>query len=69
MAAQEIDRLLLIFLIPALLILPRVGGLGLTGVWLSMPVSDTLAAIATVGTLIYFVKVKKIFTNYEYKLK
>ncbi len=59
----------LIFLIPALLILPRVGGLGLTGVWLSMPVSDTLAALATIGTLIYFVKVKKIFTNYEYKLK
>ena len=59
----------LIFLIPALLILPRIGGLGLTGVWLSMPVSDTLAAITTICTLIYFVKVKKIFTNYEYKLK
>ena len=59
----------LIFLIPALLILPHIGGLGLTGVWLSMPVSDTLAALTTIGTLIYFVKVKKIFTNYEYKLK
>jgi putative MATE family efflux protein len=59
----------LIFLIPTMLILPHIGNLGLTGVWLSMPVSDTLAAIATIGTLIYFVKVKKIFTNYEYKLK
>ena len=59
----------LIFLIPCLLLLPRIGGLGLTGVWLSMPFSDTLAAIATVCTLFYFVKVKKIFTNYEYKLK
>ena len=59
----------LIFLIPSLLILPHIGGLGLTGVWMSMPVSDALAALATIGTLIYFVKVKKIFTNYEYKLK
>ncbi len=59
----------LLFLIPSMFLLPRIGGLGLTGVWLSMPVSDALAAIATICVLIYFVKVKKIFTNYEYKLK
>lgn len=59
----------LIFLIPLLLIMPHVGNLGLTGVWLSMPLSDTFAAITTVGVLIYFVKVKKIFINYEYKLR
>ena len=59
----------LLFLIPSMFLLPRIGGLGLTGVWLSMPVSDALAAIATICVLIYFVKVKKIFINYEYKLK
>lgn len=59
----------LIFLIPIMMILPHLWNLDLTGVWLSMPCSDFLSAIVTMCTLWYFIKVKKIFTNYEYKLK
>lgn len=36
-----------IFLIPLLLILPKIGGLGLTGVWLAGPTADALASIVT----------------------
>lgn len=36
-----------IFLIPLLLILPKIGGLGLTGVWLAGPTADLLASIVT----------------------
>lgn len=44
----------ILFLIPALLILPP--KLGLKGVWIAMPVSDTLAVFVTTTTLIVFVK-------------
>lgn len=43
-----------IFLIPAILILPRF--FGLNGVWSSMPVSDALSAIVAATTLGYFYK-------------
>ncbi len=59
----------LIILIPMMLILPHLWNLGLTGVWMSMPTSDFLSAIVTMCTLWYFIKVKKIFSNYEYRLK
>ena len=36
-----------ILLIPCLIILPRIGGLGLMGVWLAGPVADGLASIIT----------------------
>ena len=36
-----------ILLIPCLLILPHIGGLGLTGVWLAGPVADGLASLIT----------------------
>lgn len=36
-----------ILLIPCLIILPRIGGLGLTGVWLAGPVADGLASLIT----------------------
>lgn len=36
-----------IFLIPLLLILPKIDGLGLTGVWLAGPTADLLASIVT----------------------
>ena len=36
-----------ILLIPCLIILPRISGLGLTGVWLAGPVADGLASLIT----------------------
>jgi Na+-driven multidrug efflux pump len=46
-----------IFLIPALLILPNY--LGIYGVWLSFPVADTLAAVNSAFILtLHFKKIK-----------
>ena len=42
----------LLFLIPCLLILPRVWGLN--GIWLSLPMSDTLSFLTTMGVLYVF---------------
>ena len=42
----------LLYLLPCLLILPRYWGI--TGVWGSMPISDFVAFVTAVGTLIYF---------------
>ncbi|KGX93779.1 multidrug transporter MatE [Pontibacillus halophilus JSM 076056 = DSM 19796] len=39
------------FLIPLVLILPYIGGLGVTGVWLAFPIADGLAFILTVVLL------------------
>lgn len=47
-----------ILLIPLMLILPRIGGLALTGVWLAGPVSDALSCIIT-GS-IFFISIKKL---------
>lgn len=41
-----------LLLIPCLIILPRIGDLGLTGVWLAGPVADGLASIIT-GVIFY----------------
>ena len=41
-----------LLLIPCLIILPKVGGLGLMGVWLAGPVADGLASIIT-GVIFY----------------
>lgn len=41
-----------LLLIPCLIILPKVGGLGLMGVWLAGPVADGLASITT-GVIFY----------------
>lgn len=43
-----------LFLIPSLIILPRI--LGLTGAWTAMPVSDGLSAIVASITILYFVR-------------
>jgi Na+-driven multidrug efflux pump len=49
----------MLFLIPSLLLLP--GFFGLNGVWLSMPVSDTLSTIVTAIFLVR--EYKKIGKN------
>lgn len=46
----------LLFLLPLLYTLPHIGGLGIYGVWGSMPVADILAFIATLLTLRWFFK-------------
>jgi len=38
-----------LLIIPLILILPRIGGLGLDGIWLAFPIADTLAA--TIGLI------------------
>ncbi|MEG0700394.1 MAG: MATE family efflux transporter, partial [Muribaculaceae bacterium] len=45
----------MIFLLPFLLIFP--GLWGINGVWLSMSVSDGLACVLSIGTLIYQYKI------------
>ena len=47
-----------ILLIPCLMILPNVGGLGLMGVWLAGPVADGLASIIT--GIVFFRSVRKL---------
>ncbi len=49
-----------IFLIPAIIIMPNF--LGLNGVWLSMPFSDLMSTILTVIFIIYELKVIKSFS-------
>lgn len=52
----------IIYFIPALLIVPRVTGLGLKGVWYAMPIADTLSGItALVMLMISLPKIKKQF--------
>lgn len=36
-----------LFLIPLVLILPRIGNLGLLGIWISFPIADTLSTMVT----------------------
>lgn len=47
-----------ILLIPCLIILPRIGGLGLMGVWLAGPVADGLASIIT--GIVFFHSVRQL---------
>ena len=47
-----------ILLIPCLIVLPRVGGLGLMGVWLAGPVADGLASIIT--GVVFFGSLRKL---------
>ena len=50
----------LLYLLPCLLLFPNWWGLGLKGIWISMPVSDALAFItAVVSLMIYIKKVSK----------
>ncbi|MCG4823794.1 MATE family efflux transporter, partial [Streptococcus gordonii] len=39
----------LILLIPLILIIPRVTGLGMTGVFLAQPIADFIAVVSTVA--------------------
>lgn len=50
-----------ILLIPCLIVLPRVGGLGLMGVWLAGPVADGLASIIT--GVVFFGSLRKLKEN------
>lgn len=52
-----------ILLIPCLIILPRIGGLGLTGVWLAGPVADGLASLIT--GIIFFRSVRGLKESKE----
>ena len=45
-----------IILIPAIIILPKLFGLGLTGVWLAQPLADFVAAIITIVIIIREIK-------------
>lgn len=46
----------LLFLVPLLYILPHVGGLGIYGVWGSMPIADTISFTASVITLRWYLR-------------
>lgn len=46
----------LLFLVPLLYILPHIGHLDIYGVWGSMPVADTLAFIAAILTLRWYLR-------------
>lgn len=48
----------LILLIPLILIIPRVTGLGITGVFLAQPIADFIAVVVTVS--VFAIKIKKI---------
>ncbi len=48
-----------ILLIPFILILPRIFGLGLNGVWIAQPVSDVLSTIITALILVKSMKTKE----------
>lgn len=48
----------LLFLIPCLMILPRYWGV--TGVWISMPIADSIACVTTVMTLVWYLKKIKV---------
>jgi Na+-driven multidrug efflux pump len=48
----------MIFLIPALFILPHF--LGLDGVWLACPLADLLSFILTMGVLLYYYRKMKM---------
>ena len=50
-----------ILLIPCLIVLPRVGGLGLMGVWLAGPVAGGLASIIT--GVVFFGSLRKLKEN------
>lgn len=52
------------YLLPALYILPRLGGLGLKGIWYAFPVSDSLAGItAIVMALVLVPKIRKRYPD------
>ena len=56
----------LLFLLPALAVLPKFFGLG--GVWASMPVSDATASIITAGTMfVYMRKFKRQHNNLSHE--
>ncbi|MBS3808109.1 MAG: hypothetical protein KGY60_11440, partial [Bacteroidales bacterium] len=40
-----------LLIVPLIVILPRVGGLGLDGIWLAFPIADVLAAIIALMVL------------------
>ncbi|MDZ7542794.1 MATE family efflux transporter, partial [Clostridium perfringens] len=48
-----------ILLIPFILILPRIFGLGLNGVWIAQPVSDVLSTIITALILVKSMRTKE----------
>lgn len=48
----------LILLIPLILIIPRVTGLGMTGVFVAQPIADFIAVVSTVA--VFAVKIRKI---------
>ncbi|HYE82060.1 MAG TPA: MATE family efflux transporter [Clostridia bacterium] len=51
-----------LFLIPLVLILPRIFGLGLSGIWMSVPIADFFSTIIT------FILVRKEMGTMEYRL-
>ena len=56
-----------LFLIPAVLILPAF--FGLNGVWFSMPVADSLAVVVTSITIFTFIRKFEKQTSYKFRLK
>lgn len=52
---QSVTRQML-FLVPFLTVLPECGGLGLDGVWLSMPLSDAMSFFLAVGLLLFMIR-------------
>lgn len=56
-----------LFLIPAVLILPAF--FGLNGVWFSMPVADSLAVVVTSITIFTFIRKFEKQTSYKFRIK
>ncbi|MEG1105854.1 MAG: MATE family efflux transporter [Eubacterium sp.] len=56
----------LILLIPLILIIPRVTGLGITGVFLAQPIADFFAVLTTV--IVFMIQIKKIIPKENNKV-
>lgn len=58
----------LIYLIPGLIIIPHIAGLGLKGVWLAMPIADGLSGLTALFMILYFMpRFRKMYGTAEMK--
>lgn len=54
----------LIYLLPGLIIFPRI--YGLMGVWIAMPVADVLSGVTAIGMILFFMpRIRKTYRRVE----
>ncbi len=56
-----------LLVIPLILILPKIGGMGLDGIWFAFPVADILAAVISAAVLMQTLKKSRIKTSFTLK--